>query len=76
MLVGILDALRSSDWVSSRASERAIRLTSFQIYRNGVLDHVVNGPERLVRNRLRSLRELFPEDCWEYAPTRHWRDLS
>ncbi len=73
MLIPNLDTLRPSDWVEamSRPREEVTRFTSFQIYRNGVLDHVIDGPERLVRNRVSVLYKLHPTDSWDYAPTRH-----
>ena len=78
MLIPNLDAMRASDWVKTmnRPREEAIRFTSFQVYRNDVLDHIMNGPERLVRNRMRTLHSLYPEDSWDYAPTRHWLDVA
>jgi hypothetical protein len=77
MLIPNLDAMRASDWVKtmSRPREGAIRFTSFQIHRNGVLDHVMNGPEPLVRIRMRVLNNQYPEDSWDCAPTQHWHDV-
>ena len=60
----------------SRPREEVTRFRSFQIYRNGVLDHVMNEPESLVRSRMRTLHNLYPEDSWDYTPTRHWHDVT
>ena len=78
MLIRNPDALTPSDWVEamSRPRKDLFQFTSFQIYRNGVLDHVMNGPESLVRNRMSVLYNLHPDDNWDYAPTRHWHDFA
>ncbi len=78
MLIKNLNTVRTSDWAEnmSRPREEDIRFASFQISCNGVLDHVMNGPERLVHDRMRSLRDLYPEDNWECEPARHWHDVG
>ncbi len=78
MLIKNLDTVGPSDWVEnmSRPREEDIRFASFQVYCNGVLDHVMNAPEHLACDRMRSLRDVYPEDSWEYVPTRHWLDLD
>jgi hypothetical protein len=54
----------------SPATNSVSQFTSFEVYRNGVLDHVVKGSEGLLRNRMSNLYNLHPEDSWDYAPAR------
>lgn len=72
MLIRNPDALTPSDRPGpmSPATNSVSQFTSFEVYRNGVLDHVVDGSEGLVRNRMSILYNLHPEDSWDYAPTR------
>ena len=69
--------MRKAQVIAVKTMSRLVtRFGSFQIYRNGVLDHVMNEPESLVRSRMRTLHNLYPEDSWDYAPTRHWHDVT
>lgn len=70
MLIRDPDALMPSDRpeAMSRAGGRIRQIAWFEVYRNGVLDHVVNGSEGLMRNRMSILYNLHPDDSWDYAP--------
>ena len=74
MLIRNPDALIPSDRneAMSRGTNGVSQFSSFEIYRNGVLDHVVEGPEGSVRNRMSILYNQHPEDSWDYVPARHW----
>ena len=78
MLIQNPDALTPSDCpeAMSRPRNCVSQFTSFEVYRNGVLDHVVDGTEGLVRNRMSILYNMHPEDRWDYAPTRHWHAVA
>lgn len=70
MLIRKPDALLPSDHseAMSQAGDCITQRPSFEIYRNGVLDHVVEGSEGLVRNRMSILYNRYPEDSWDYTP--------
>lgn len=75
MLIRHPDTLVPSDCseTMSRAGRRVSQITWFEVYRNGVLDHLVNGSEGLLRNRMSILYNLHPDDCWDYASVvPHW----
>ena len=55
----------------SPAGRHVCQSAWFEFYRNGVLDHVVNGSEGAARNRMSILYNLHPDDSWDYVPTRH-----
>ena len=73
MLIQDPGALTPSDSVEamSRTGPEVLPFSAFEVYRNGVLDHVVNGPEGRVRSRMSVLYNLHPDDSWDYVPMRH-----
>jgi len=75
-LIRNLHALIPSDRSEAMSTAGASAIAWFEVYRNGVLDHVVNGSEGLLRNRMSILYNLHPDDSWHYSPAGHWNSVA